>query len=95
MKALSLFTESASAYPLDAPEDKTVSYARVGRQSDGVYNKLYLGQQRAPRHADERGAFCVIELRCADGERLAIHSISDDPKHMRVESLPPITTGSP
>ena len=38
--------------------------------------------------ADEAGAFCVIELVCAEGERLCIYPIPGDRIWMMVASLP-------
>ncbi len=84
-----LFAAGSSAYPLEPqPEPSAVPYPRCRRQADGVYNKLYLGPQRSPRYADEYGAACVIELLCADGERLLLYSIPGDREWMRVASLP-------
>ena len=78
----------STARLLEEEQPSPVPYARVKRQANGVYNKLYLGKQRAPQFADEAGAFCVIELVCAEGERLCIYPIPGDRVWVRVASLP-------
>ena len=88
-----LFGEEQGAYPLDAPEDRAVTYARCRRETDGCYTRSYRGSQRTPRWPDERGATCVIDL--SGGSRFALYAIPADRDHMRVEELPAPTVETP
>ena len=81
-----LFPAQQGAYPLDAPEDRAVTYARCKRETDGCYTRSYRGSQRTPRWPDERGATCVIDL--SGGSRFVLYAIENNTAQMRVEELP-------
>lgn len=67
----------------DTDERDPVPYARCRKQPGDVYTRLYSGNQRAPLHADEKGAIAVVE--CVFGGRVRIYSIQGDKEFRRVE----------
>jgi hypothetical protein len=63
-------------------DDRSAGPARCRKAKD--YTRFYLGSQRAPRHADEAGAACVVDL--VFGGRIALHR--HDADFMEVRRLP-------